>query len=223
MMNTNVLPDEEALAAILSLGLSSLALVLSLQQQQQLLAYLTLLVKWNAVYNLTAIREPARMVTHHLLDSLAVLPFLPNTNDLHLLDVGTGAGLPAIPLAIARPDWCIYALDSSHKKTSFVQQAASMLELRQLTVMNDRVELYAQKNPGYFDGIISRAFADLTDFVTLTAPLLKSHGRFYAMKGLYPYEEIAALPSFVQLTAVQALRVPSLDAERHLVVITPNA
>jgi len=201
--------------------LDSLAWVqLPLRARDQLAAYLELLAKWNRTYNLTAIREPERMVTHHVLDSLAVLPHLAEPDapsDLSLLDVGSGAGLPAIPLAIARPAWRVVALDSSHKKGAFVQQAAVELGLENVEAIVARVEDYSAPKP--FDVVISRAFSDLATFAESGMRHLAADGRLVAMKGVRPDEEIAQLPSGVRIVATPALTIPGLDAARHLVVM----
>jgi 16S rRNA (guanine527-N7)-methyltransferase len=188
--------------------------------RDQLLAYLALLAKWNATYNLTAIREPDRMLTHHVLDALAVLPHLPaiaTRPGWRLLDVGSGGGVPAIPLAIARPEWRVVALDSSHKKGAFLQQAINELPLPNAEAVVARVEHYAPV--ASFDVVISRAFSDLATFVETSARHLAPGGQLIAMKGVFPDEEIAALPSTVRVVAAPALSVPGLDAERHLIVM----
>jgi 16S rRNA (guanine527-N7)-methyltransferase len=185
----------------------------------KLAAYLQLLAKWNRTFNLTAIREPERMVTHHVLDALAVLPHLPARGGLRLLDVGSGAGVPGIPLAIARPDWSVVMLDSNTKKTTFIQQAIIELGLTNATAVTARVEDYAPATP--FDVVISRAFADLATFVAGSARHLAPQGVLAAMKGAYPQDEIGALPADVHVEASHRLAVPGLDAERHLVLITP--
>jgi 16S rRNA (guanine527-N7)-methyltransferase len=188
--------------------------------RDKLLAYIELLAKWNRTYNLTAIREPARMVTHHVLDALAVLPHLPDAAaypELRVLDVGSGGGVPAIPLAIARPTWHVVALDSSHKKGAFLQQAVLELALPNARAVVARVEAYASSPP--FDVVISRAFSDLATFAQTSARHLASGGRLVAMKGVLPYEEIALLPGGFRVVASPALAVPGLDAERHLVVM----
>jgi 16S rRNA (guanine527-N7)-methyltransferase len=188
--------------------------------RNKLAAYLELLAKWNRTYNLTAIREPEKMVTHHVLDSLAVLLHLevPNgAKSLSLLDVGSGAGLPAIPLAIARPAWRVVALDSSHKKGAFVQQVASELALANVEAMVARVEDY---RPGaLFDVVISRAFSDLATFAESSARHLAPGGRLVAMKGVRPDEEIAQLPPAFRVVATRALAVPGIEAARHLIVM----
>jgi 16S rRNA (guanine527-N7)-methyltransferase len=194
---------------------------LSAGARDKLEAYITLLAKWNATYNLTAIREPERMVTHHILDALAVLPHLPGSGSparVRILDVGSGGGVPAIPLAIARPQWHVVALDSSHKKGAFLQQAISELPLPNAEAVVARVEEYAPTAP--FDIVISRAFSDLATFVGASARHLSPQGVLVAMKGVFPDEEIAELPAGVRVVATPALVVPGLDAERHLIVMT---
>lgn len=194
-------------------GIAQLGLELAPDVQQQLLAYLALLQKWNKVYNLTAIRDPQQMVSHHLLDSLAVLPHLwPG----RWLDVGCGAGLPGLVLAAARPEWSFAMLDSNSKKTSFVQQAAIEMGLQNVSVHCARVEEFSPAQP--FDGIISRAFAEAADFVALTRPLLAPGARWAAMKGA-PEQELRRLPSDVVVQANIPLQVPGLDAARSLVIL----
>ena len=195
-------------------GLKQLGLDLTPDVQAQLLKFIGLLHKWNKVHNLTAIREPLKMITHHLLDSLAVLPYISGER---LVDVGSGGGLPGIPLAIEKPDLSITVLDSNHKKTGFMRQAVIDLGLKNVEVVGDRVELFQPGQP--FDTVISRAFSDLAEFVKLTRHLLASGGKLLAMKGVYPYEEIAALPPDIKVEAVIPLEVPELGAKRHLVVM----
>ncbi|MEO8303741.1 MAG: 16S rRNA (guanine(527)-N(7))-methyltransferase RsmG [Betaproteobacteria bacterium] len=188
--------------------------------REKLGAYIDLLAKWNRTYNLTAIREPERMVTHHVLDALAVLPHLqgnPARSSLSLLDVGSGGGVPAIPLAIARPGWHVVALDSSHKKGAFLQQAAIELSLPNLEVVTARVEDFRPAAP--FDVVISRAFSDLATFVASSARHLAEGGRLVAMKGVHPDEEIAQLPPDIRVVASPSLKVPGLDGERHLILM----
>ena len=188
--------------------------------REKLAAYIVLLQKWNATYNLTAIREPERMLTHHVLDALAVLPHLSALAACpgwRVLDVGSGGGVPAIPLAIARPEWHVVALDSNHKKGAFLQQAINELPLPNAEAVVARVEEYAPAAP--FDLVISRAFSDLATFVEAGARHLAPGGRLIAMKGVFPDEEIAALPPTVHVVATPALEVPGLDAQRHLIVM----
>jgi 16S rRNA (guanine527-N7)-methyltransferase len=188
--------------------------------RDKLAAYLELLTKWNRTYNLTAIREPERMVTHHVLDALAVLSHFPDDASqpaLRVLDVGSGAGLPAIPLAIARPSWRVAALDSNHKKGAFLQQAVIELGLANVDVAIARVEDYLPES--LFDVAISRAFSDLATFVAASARHVSARGALFAMKGVFPDEEIAALPPGFRVAASPSLTVPGLDALRHLIVI----
>lgn len=201
----------------LAAGLRSLALVLPDAAPAKLAAYLALLAKWNRTYNLTAIREPARMVTHHLLDALAVLPQLPQRARLRMLDVGAGGGAPGIPLAIARPDWRVVLLDSNHKKAAFLTQAAIELALPNVTAVAGRVEDYAPEAP--FDVVIARAFSDLRTFAESSAQHVAPGGALFAMKGVYPNEEIADLPGDIETVAATALTVPGLAASRHLIVM----
>jgi len=205
----------------LSEGLRSLGLSLSPDSCAKLRNYVALLAKWNRTYNLTAIREPARMVTQHLLDALVVLPHLPQMNAVRVLDVGSGSGVPGIPLAIARPDWDIVLVDANQKKVAFLTQAAIELSLRNVRAVAARVEDLSDEPP--FDVIIARAFAALRVFAAVSARHLATAGRLYAMKGVLPNEEIAALPATVEVVASIPLHVPRLDAERHLIVMQPCA
>jgi 16S rRNA (guanine527-N7)-methyltransferase len=191
--------------------------------QRKLDAYLDLLVKWNRVYNLTAIRDRADMVTHHLNDALAVLPHLPAAQALRVLDVGTGAGVPGIPIAIARPAWRVVLLDANRKKAAFLTQAAIELGLANVEAVAVRVEDYRPEVP--FDVIISRAFSDLASFARGALPHLAPEGILVAMKGAYPHDEIAQLPREAAIVADPALDVPGLDAQRHLIVMrrTPES
>ncbi|KAF0205385.1 MAG: hypothetical protein FD173_1061 [Gallionellaceae bacterium] len=204
------------LASDLSSGITQLGVNVAAEQQQKLLDFLALLHKWNKVYNLTAIREPEQMVSNHLLDSLAVLPHLwPK----RWLDVGCGAGLPGVVLAIVRPEWSFTLLDSNSKKTSFVQQACIELGLRNVEVCCGRIEEWqvAEK----YDGIISRAFAETAEFVALTRHLLARDGRWAAMKGM-PEQELTRLPEGVLVEQIIPLQVPNLEAARCLVVLREN-
>jgi len=183
----------------------------------RLAAYLDLLAKWNRVYNLTAIRERSRMETHHVQDALAVLPFLPDVPKARVLDVGSGGGVPGIPLAIARPQWTFVLLDANRKKAAFLAQAAIELELANVRAVASRVEDFAPDEP--FDIVISRAFSDLRTFAALASRHLAPNGLLVAMKGTLPRDEIDALPPGVVVTAMPALDVPGLGAERHLVTM----
>lgn len=198
----------------LSSGLVALGIDLSAEAQSRLLAYTAFLEKWNRTYSLTALRDPKRAVSHHLLDSLAILPFVTAPN---LLDVGSGGGQPGIPLAIARPDLDVTLLDSNGKKAAFLKQAVIELGLKNVQVISERVEDYRPAD--LFAAITSRAFAELVDFLGLTSHLLGPSGAWLAMKGQRPDAEIAKLPAGVKLSAVHRLDVPGVDGERHLVVI----
>ncbi|MDT3707209.1 MAG: 16S rRNA (guanine(527)-N(7))-methyltransferase RsmG [Thiobacillus sp.] len=198
----------------LAAGIAALGLSLPEGAETKLLAYLALLEKWNRVYNLTAVRNAERMVSHHLLDSLAAVPFFRGES---ALDVGSGGGLPGIPLAISRPDLQVTLIDSIVKKTAFLLQVKAELGLANLNVVTGRVEDYRPETG--FDVITSRAFSDLKEFVSLTRHLLKPTGRWLAMKGLLPHEEIASLPDWARVSAHHALAVPGLEAARHLIVL----
>lgn len=202
------------LAADLAAGLAELGLELPEARRAKLLAYLALLTKWNRVYNLTAIREQERMLSQHLLDSLAVLPHIYGDN---ILDVGSGGGLPGIPLAIAMPEKKVTLLDSNQKKATFLKQVAIELKLANVTVACDRVENYPSECK--FDTIVSRAFSDLASFARLAGHLCAPNGILLAMKGVIPHEEAAQLPTNVTVEKVIPLKVPMLEAERHLVVM----
>ena len=183
-------------------------------------AYLDLLDKWNRTFNLTAIRDRASMVTHHLNDALAILPHLPDAPALRVLDVGTGAGVPGIPIAIARPGWDVVLLDANTKKVAFLTQAAIELELANVEAVASRVEDYVPAAP--FDVVVSRAFSDLASFVRGARRLVAPGGILVAMKGAYPRDEIAQLPRSVAIVAEPALDVPGLDARRHLIIMRPT-
>ena len=201
----------------LASGIAALGLDLSAAQRATLAAYLELLGKWNKTYNLTAIREPQRMVTHHLLDALAVAPHLPATAGLRILDVGSGGGVPGIPLAIARPDAHVALVDANHKKGAFLLQATIELGLPNVESHAVRIEDYAPASP--FDIVISRAFSDLAAFATAGARHLAPHGKMLAMKGVHPDEELALLPDEFVVEAAPSLAVPGLDAARHLIIM----
>lgn len=202
-------------ASLLAAGINELQLNLSEAQQQQLLAFVALLAKWNKVYNLTALRDPLQMVTHHLLDTLAAAPSFSHAQ--RVLDVGAGGGVPGLVLAIVYPQIQFALIDIVHKKTAFLTQAKAELGLKNVTVHTGRVEQLqvAEK----FDTITSRAFAELADFVNWSGHLLAESGEFIAMKGVRPEDEMAALPAGWYVRATLALHVPQLDAERHLIFI----
>lgn len=206
-----------SVAKLLSSGIATLGLNLPAATQQRLLDYLALLAKWNRTYNLTAVREPHAMVAYHVLDSLAVLPHLGGGS---LADVGSGGGLPGIPLAIAQPSWRVALVESVQKKAAFLEQCRIDLVLENVTVVQQRVE--AWRPQALFGTVISRAFSDLAEFVRLSGHLLSPGGVMAAMKGVHPYEELAQLPTGYAATAVLPLRVPEVDGARHLVLISKN-
>jgi len=207
-----------ALAERLASGAEALGLALSPQQQDQLLASLALIQKLNQVYNLPAVRDPQEMLSHHLLDSLAVIPPLRRHTagrPLRLLDVGSGAGLPGVVNAICCPELTVDCVDTVGKKAAFIQQVALTLKLPHLRGLHDRVERLA----GPYDVILSRAFASLADFVSGSGAAQGEGGVWLAMKGKHPAEEIAALPPEVAVFHVEPLHVPGLDAERCLLAL----
>lgn len=201
-------------ARALAAGLEALALPLTDAVQARLLAYLRLVDRWNQVYNLTAVRDSERMVSQHLLDSLAVAPHLQGRS---LLDVGSGAGLPGIPLSLARPELAVTLLEANHKKAAFLKQATIELELSNVEVANARVEDWSAARA--YDVVISRAFSDLAEFVKLAGRHVAEGGVLAAMKGVYPFEELAQLPPAYRSVAAIVLNVPALDAERHLILV----
>ena len=210
------------LAAGLRAGVQALGLSLSADQQQRLLDYVALIQKWNKVYNLTALRNPADMLTHHLLDSLtAVAPLTRHTQGqaMRVLDVGSGGGLPGVVLAICMPELKVTCVDTVAKKAAFVQQVAATLKLPNLRGIHARVESLTDP----YAVICSRAFASLPDFVTWSRSALAEGGVWMAMKGKPPQDEIAALPPGVQVFHVEPLAVPGLDVERCMVWLRPAA
>ena len=207
--------DRSALAAVLEEGIVAMQLDVSPAQREKLMDYLALMFKWNSVYNLTSLRDPMQMVTHHLLDSLAAVPAFAQARNV--LDVGSGGGLPGIVLAIVRPDMKVSMIDTVHKKTAFLTQVKAELGLSNVTVYTARVEQLQVSDK--FDVITSRAFADLSDFVNWSSHLLADGGRYIALKGVAPKDEQERLPVEWQVTGVEPLQVPRLGAERHLVHI----
>jgi 16S rRNA (guanine527-N7)-methyltransferase len=204
----------------LQAGIDALGLSLPMGATEKLMAYLSLLAKWNKTFNLTAIRDPDEMVTQHLLDSLSVLPILQKSalvgrHTIRLADVGSGAGLPGLVLAIARPEWQVTSVETVEKKAAFQRQAKIELGLTNVSIHCGRVEAFTDA----FDGVISRAFASLADFVTLAGHLSTT---LWAMKGAYPADEIAALPDGWRVVANHPLVVPGLGAERHLLQLEKN-
>ncbi|GAB7534554.1 16S rRNA (guanine(527)-N(7))-methyltransferase RsmG [Burkholderia sp. 3C] len=213
--------SRDALHALLTEGLASLDIALDEAQVTKLLDYVALLGKWNAVYNLTAIRDPRQMMIQHILDSLSIVPHLRELKARTALDVGSGGGLPGIVLAIVFPHWQVTLNDIVHKKSAFQTQAKAELKLANLSVVTGRVETLrpGHEVPGQFDVIVSRAFADLSDFVVLARHLVAPGGAIWAMKGVQPDDEMARLPEGAQVRQIFRLAVPALDAERHLIEV----
>ena len=215
----------------LAQGLAQLKMALPAETQQTLLAYVALVQKWNKVYNLTAVRDEDRILTHHLLDSLAVVPHLTSmtamtamtalavtaATPLTILDVGSGAGLPGIPLALALPGAQVTLLDGNSKKAAFLNQAVIELKLSNVDVVCERLEKYQSKQ--LFSLVVSRAFSDLPAFADMAGRLVAADGLLLAMKGVHPVAEIAQLKSGFKLCGVTPLTVPGLEAERHLVFL----
>ena len=195
-------------------GIYELELEERLGGDELLMEYVTELMNWNRVYNLTSVRKPTDIVTRHILDSLTILPYL---HGERILDIGTGAGLPGIPLAIASPEREFVLLDSSSKKLRFVQQTLGILNLDNVTLEDSRVEEF--QTEALFDTVICRAFSDLPDFYRYAARLCNAGGRMLAMKGVYPMTEVECLDDKSVIDDVVSLKVPGLDAERHLVIM----
>ena len=204
--------DRETLRKRLDAGLSALGIALDDRAIARLLDYVDLLERWNAAYNLTAVRDPAEMVTRHLVDSLAILPYVSGAT---LADLGSGAGLPGIPLAIAVPARETLLVDSNGKKARFLREAVRRLDLEHVRVAESRVEDVA----GTFECITARAFASLGDMLAWGGHLLAPHGRWLALKGRFPDDELAAVPDAFTIEKTIELNVPGLDAERHLVIL----
>lgn len=203
-------------AAELARGAAQLGVQLTSAQQEQLLAYLALLIKWNKAYNLTAVRDPDEMVSRHLLDSLSIVAFVSAAGD-NWLDVGSGGGMPGIPLAILFPERRFTTLDSNGKKTRFQTQVKLELKLANLEVVHSRVEEFRPAQP--FAGIVSRAFSSLADFAHWTRHLGDADTRWLAMKGQYPHDELAALPADFRVEAEHVLQVPGCQGQRHLLIL----
>lgn len=206
-------------AELLKQGAKQLAIDLTAAQQELLLAYLALLVKWNKAYNLTAVRDTTEMVSRHLLDSLSILPYAEKGD--YWLDVGSGGGMPGIPLAIMYPDKEYTLIDSNGKKTRFLTQVALELKLTNVHAVNARVENFQVEQP--YAGIVSRAFSAITDFVTLTQHLADEQTRWLAMKGVYPDEELQTLPSNFKVESDYTLTVPNCEGQRHLLIIKQHS
>ena len=202
-----LLPQLESLLQQANISLSD-------QQKQQLLALVGLLHKWNKAYNLTSVREPEAMLVRHILDSIVVAPYL---NGSRLIDVGTGPGLPGLPLAIVQPDKQFVLLDSLGKRTPFIRQVIMELGLKNVVAVQSRVEEFHDETG--FDGVLSRAFASLNDMLSWCRHLPAPQGVFLALKGLYPQDELESLLSGFELVSAHRLDVPQLDAERHLIIV----
>ncbi|MCG6976478.1 MAG: 16S rRNA (guanine(527)-N(7))-methyltransferase RsmG [Acidiferrobacterales bacterium] len=219
-MSEQEVENERQLATqrkLLSDGIDQLGLSLSNDAIDRLLQYVALLDRWNRAYNLTAIRDRQQMITHHLLDSLAIAGFVQGPR---VLDMGTGPGLPGIPLAIALPEIAFVLLDSNGKKTRFLVQAKSELGLANVEVVHSRVEAY---QPGTeFDTITARAFATLETMLVRSRHLCAANGRYLLMKGRMPQDELGAVPEHFAVQETVALQVPGVDGKRHLIIITPR-
>ncbi|CAH0222252.1 Ribosomal RNA small subunit methyltransferase G [Massilia sp. Bi118] len=207
--------DRHTLSQVLAEGIAEMKLDVTPAQQEKLLDYLALMFKWNSVYNLTSLRDPMQMVTHHLLDSLAAVPAFADSKNV--LDVGSGGGLPGIVLAVVRPDMKVSMIDTVHKKTAFLTQVKAQLGLVNVSIYTMKVQELTVSDK--FDVITSRAFADLSDFVNWSSHLLAEQGRYIALKGTAPQDEQQRLPAEWKVTKVEPLQVPRLGAERHLVHI----
>ncbi len=209
--------DREQLQVRLEKGLDEMGVTITSEQKKRLLDYVALIYKWNQVHNLTAVREPIEMITLHILDSLSVMPHI---ECKHLLDVGAGAGLPSIPLAICLPELQVTAIDAVQKKVSFMRQVKAELGLVNFSVIHGRIEeqsVPSKDMPEYFDVIISRAFSEIALFIKLTKHLLVTGGSWLAMKGVVPEHEFRK--STIQPIHIHILKVAGLDAERHLVIL----
>jgi 16S rRNA (guanine527-N7)-methyltransferase len=211
--------DRSALGAVLRDGAVTLELALGDDQHEKLLDYLALLLKWNAVYNLTSVRDPRQMVTQHLLDAMAALHAFSGARQV--LDVGSGGGLPGIVLAIWAPLMQVHMIDTVHKKTAFLTQVKAELGLPNASIHTGRVEELQVKQK--FDVITSRAFAELADFVNWSGHLLEEGGQMIALKGQAPLDEITRLPTGWRVQKMEPLSVPGMDAQRHLVFIERSA
>ncbi|EGF4039223.1 16S rRNA (guanine(527)-N(7))-methyltransferase RsmG [Salmonella enterica] len=201
----------------LSRLLADAGISLTDHQKTLLVAYVDMLHKWNKAYNLTSVRDPNEMLVRHILDSIVVAPYLQGQR---FIDVGTGPGLPGIPLAIVLPDAHFTLLDSLGKRVRFLRQVQHELKLENITPVQSRVEAYPSEPP--FDGVISRAFASLNDMVSWCHHLPGEKGRFYALKGQLPGDEIASLPDDFSVESVEKIHIPQLEGERHLVIIKSN-
>ena len=208
----------DELASIIGNDLAAFPFALPDETALQCARYCHLLHKWNGVYNLTSVRDVRLMVPRHIMDSLSIQPWLQGQ---HILDAGCGAGLPGIPLAIANPDRHFTLVDSNHKKTRFVRQAVVECTLKNVTVINARIEDVELDQP--VDTLVSRAFTSIENFIEGTAHMMTASTRILAMKGTYPLAELESIPSGYSVQQVEKLQVPGLDADRHLVILTPTS
>lgn len=206
--------DSALLSKKLVAGLDSLGLVLPGPACSSLVRFCDLLIKWNRTFNLTSVSDPEQIIIVHLLDSLAVVPYLPGGT---VIDVGTGAGLPGIPLAIARPEQSFVLLDSNGKKTRFLNQVIGDLRLTNVNIVHSRVEQYETEEK--FSTVISRAFTSVEQFLLSCSHLVSADGQFIAMKGKYPADELRAMPAGFELVSSHRLEIPGLNAERHLLIL----
>lgn len=214
--------DVGALIGAVASGAAQLGIALGHEQAERLAHFAALLLKWNAVHNLTAIDRPDDVVPLHLLDALSILPEIDSLADaraLRVLDVGAGGGLPGVPLAIVRPQWRFHLIDKVQKKAAFLRQVRAELHLANVEVVHARVEAWQPAER--FDAIVARAFASLADLVASTRHLLAPGGVWLAMKGAVPHQEVAALPKDARVRRTVKLRVPLLDAQRHLIILEP--
>ena len=211
---------QQDLHTILTSGLDALSLELSDMQQQQLVGYVVMIDKWNKAYNLTSVRDPKQMMVKHILDSLAIVPYLSDSADENIIDVGTGPGLPGMPLAIAFPNKSFTLLDSLGKRVRFMTQCVHSLKLTNVTPVQSRVEEHNGEKP--YDIVLSRAFASLKDMLHWCEHLVDSEGQFLALKGQFPQEEIDEVSDHFQVSRTENLTVPNLVGERHLVWLKKN-
>lgn len=209
--------DLEMWQSEIAKGAIQLDITLTPNQMSLLLGYVEELTKWNKAYNLTAVRDPLEMIKLHVLDSLAILAHLSELEHQLVIDIGTGAGLPGMILAIMLPNTCVHLLDTNGKKTRFLTQFKHLKSLDNVTVINQRCESYVPENQ--YDIVLSRAFASITDMLNGCHHLVSNTGVFVAMKGVYPQQELEAMPSNFSLINCKAIRVPGVDAERHLLTI----